>query len=500
MLCAASFLSVKGIGMPKLYPFTMPKWGIEMAEGTIAEWMVAENAAFTRGTVLTLIETDKITNEIEAEADGRFVRILAKAGDTYPVGALLAVLSDGGEASAAEIDALVAGFRASNTSFGPDDAEGSSPAVVEQVAPPPPPAAFVISDDIAISPAARREAERLGVDVSALAGSGRDGRISAQDVHQAARPAVNAVLEGVFPPTPPSDVFATPVARRIGARNGINLSDVVGTGPRGRVRKADVLAFASQVATAIAPETPKALAPSPAAAPVLAVQMGGSAAASAFVAQPMSSMRRTIARRLTESKQQIPHFYVRRRVRADRLLSFRKAMQGEQPSVNDFLIKACALALMEVSAVNIQVHDTVIHQFEGADIAVAVATEKGLVTPIIFGADDRSVLDIGRDMKNLVQRARSGKLKPEEFTGGSFSLSNLGGFGVEQFDAIINPPQGAILAVGAARPEPIDDDGAIRIVPVLHLSLSCDHRAIDGADAGRFMAALANLIEQPHLL
>ncbi|MEZ0136889.1 2-oxo acid dehydrogenase subunit E2, partial [Novosphingobium sp. NRRL B-2648] len=170
------------------------------------------------------------------------------------------------------------------------------------------------------------------------------------------------------------------------------------------------------------------------------------------------------------------------------------------PSVNDFIVKACALALMEVPAVNVQVHGNDIHRFGSADVAVAVATDKGLVTPIVFGADDLSVAEIGSVMKGLAQRARSGKLKPEEFTGGSFSLSNLGGFGVEQFDAIINPPQGAILAVGTARPEPIDDDGAIRIVPVLHLSLSCDHRAIDGADGGRFMAALANLIEQPHLL
>jgi pyruvate dehydrogenase E2 component (dihydrolipoamide acetyltransferase) len=168
---------------------------------------------------------------------------------------------------------------------------------------------------------------------------------------------------------------------------------------------------------------------------------------------------------LSEAKSTIPHFYVRRRVRADRLLALRANVQGQRPSVNDYLIKASALALMEVPQVNIQVHGTDIHRFDQADIAVAVATEKGLVTPIVAGAESLRVQEISTVMAALAQRARSGRLKPEEFSGGSFSLSNLGGFGVEQFDAIINPPQGAILAVGTARPEPIADEGAFRIVP-----------------------------------
>ncbi|MEO0030850.1 MAG: hypothetical protein RIS94_608 [Pseudomonadota bacterium] len=466
--------------MAGLKAFTMPKWGIEMAEGTIAEWMVAENTPFTRGTVLTLIETDKITNEVEAEADGRFVRILAKAGETYPVGALLAVLSDGAEASAAEVDALIASFRPSDTSFDPD--AGGAPV----------PEPLAVSPGLAISPAALDEARRLGVDPAAVQGSGRDGRISAQDVHQAARAPVAPVLVGAFPLTAEGPVPATPVARRLAALHELDLTKVTGTGPRGRVRKSDVLAAIANIAPLAAP------APSPGVPPLMpapAAEPGGR-----FEVVPMSSMRRTIARRLTQAKQEIPHFYVRRRVRADRLMALRALVTGDRPSVNDYLVRACALALMEVPAVNIQVHGQDIHRHFSADIAVAVATERGLVTPIVFAADDRSVQAISAEMKGLAQRARSGKLRPEEFSGGSFSLSNLGGFGVEQFDAIINPPQGAILAVGAARPEPIDDDGAIRIVPVLNLSLSCDHRAIDGADAGRFMAALARLIEQPHLL
>ena len=214
----------------------------------------------------------------------------------------------------------------------------------------------------------------------------------------------------------------------------------------------------------------------------------------------MTTMRRTIARRLTEAKQTIPHFYLRRRVRTDRLALLRSAIDAPRPTINDYLIKACALALMEVPQANIQVHGDDIQRFADADIAVAVATERGLMTPIIRAAQALSVAEISRIVADLAQRARSGRLTEQEISGGSFSLSNLGGHGIEQFDAIINPPQGAILAVGAARSEPIDDEGAIRLVPMIHLSLSCDHRAIDGADGARFMAALVALIEAPHLL
>jgi len=449
--------------MANLKAFTMPKWGIEMSEGTIAEWMVAEREPFKRGTVLTLIETDKITNEVEAEAEGCFVRLVAEPGETYPVGALLAVLGDP-DADAAEVEAFVGSFKAADTAFVGMEREEAAPVQAKAA-----PASVAELDRTLISPAAHAAAAAAGIDVSTITGTGRGGRISLQDVHQAMRPAPALALKGSFELNAETSAFASPMARRLAARHGVDLAGLTGTGPRGRISKDDVLALTGPVA-------------------------GGPP-----VIETMSKMRKAIARRLTESKSTIPHFYVRRRVRMDKLIALRAA-SDPKPSVNYYLIRACGLALAQVPVVNIQVHGTDIHRLPNADIAIAVATDKGLLTPVLRAAETLSLDQIAASTADLATRARASKLKQEEIDGGSFSLSNLGPFGVEQFDAIINPPQGAILAVGAARPEPIDDDGAIRIVPVLHLSLSCDHRAIDGADGARFLAALARLIEQPEAL
>ena len=455
--------------MANLKAFTMPKWGIEMSEGTVAEWMVAEGEPFVRGATLALIETDKITNEVEAEEAGCFVRLAGIAGETYPVGALLGVLGEPG-ADPGQVEAFVQSFKGADASF----ATASEPAPPAKAAAAPPPSAPApAADTKKISPAAHAAALAAGIDTTNITGTGRGGRISAQDVHQALRSEAAPALRGAYQLTAPSAAFASPMARRLAAQHGVDMSGLTGTGPRGRISKADVLGAAG--VSSAAPD------------------------AGAVTVIPMSKMRKAIARRLTESKSTIPHFYVRRRVRADRLLKLRAAA-NPKPSINDYLIRACGLALAEVPALNIQVHGDEIHRFGSADIGVAVSTDGGLITPIVTGAGHKSAAEISTVMADLAARGRAGKLKQDEIEGGSFGLSNLGMFGVEQFDAIINPPQGAILAVGNARPEPIDDDGAIRIVPVLHLSLSCNHRAIDGADAGRFMAALAELIENPERL
>ena len=475
--------------MSKLRAFTMPKWGIEMTEGTIAEWMVKEGEAFSKGQTLCLIETSKITNEVEAEYDGVAHRILIEGGreEAEPVGALLAVFGDAG-ASAADVDAFIADFR-------PAGEAGKAAAAVPAATPAPPPApapapAPVIAKRIEtnrpISPEGLRYAQDHGIELDDIAGSGRNGRITLQDVMQASRVAVAPHLGGPLPaPVEPSRAFASPLAARIAASNGLDLAGIAGTGPRGRICKADVLSLIRSREPASATGAPFALVDN---APLV---------------QPMDRIRKVVAQRLTTAKQTIPHFYLRMQVRVDALLDLRRSANlilGSKASINDFLVRAAGLALTRHPDVNIQVHGDSIHRFAHADIAIAVASPSGLVTPIVRQANRMRVDRIAGETRRLIEKAQAGKLGYEDMEGGTFSISNLGMFGIDQFDAIINPPQGAILAVGAARPEPIDDDGAIRIVPVLNLSLSCDHRAIDGADAGRFMAALAALIEQPALL
>ncbi len=471
-------------------PFTMPKWGIEMQQGTLAEWLVKEDEPFVKGQLLALIETDKITNEVEAEAPGMIRKQIAQAGETLPVGALLGVYGDAGDDRAA-VDAFAASFKAADTSTAVG--RGAPPPPVPAKTPPiatdrtEKPVSVAIPEGLAISPEARRLAEEEGVNVSAIAGSGRGGRITHQDVTRALRgpadPVGGYVVATAVGTEGLDGFYASPLAKRLALHHNVDLSGIAGTGPRGRISKADVLAKVPQ---------PVAAAPvAPSAAPV----------DNTPEIVPMSPLRKTIARRLTEAKQTIPHFYLRTEVAVDALLTLRPTANmilGVKASVNDFIVRAVALALIEVPDVNIQVQGDAIHRFPSADVAVAVASEKGLVTPIVRGAERLRLDALSSTIKGLVAKAQAGKLAADDISGGTFTVSNLGMFGLDQFDAIINPPQGAILAVGASRkvfaPGP---DGEGRFETHIALSLSCDHRAIDGATGARFLAALKVLIEEP---
>ncbi len=392
----------------KIFPITMPKWGIEMQQGTITEWHAAPGGVLAKGAPLLDVETEKIVNSVEAPVAGTLRRIVAETGSTEAVGALIAVFADAA-VSDAEIDAFIAGFKPADASFDHADAPAVPAAPAETAS-----AADAAADGEArISPIARRIAERLGVDITQVKGTGRNGRVSKEDVEAYAASAGDGVVR-----------------------------------------------------------------------------------------EKMTSMRATIARRLLESKQGIPHYRLAADVDLTALLARRAALRavGTEVSVNDLLVRACALTLVKHPAVNAQLQGDEVHKFPHADIAVAVATDGGLVTPIVRSADTKSAAQIGAETGDLAARARSGKLSREEITGGTFTLSNLGMFGIDRFDAIINPPQVAILAVGAGADRVIARGGSVVVAKVATLTLSCDHRVVDGAIGAQFLQALRQTIESADAL
>jgi len=282
---------------------------------------------------------------------------------------------------------------------------------------------------------------------------------------------------------------ASPLARRLASQRGVDLSRLQGSGPGGRIVKIDV-------------ERAQVAAPAPASAPVAAAPAAAPAGsgASAFTEVPHSSMRRTIARRLAESKSTIPHFYLTVECRMERLLALRteiNASASRKISVNDFIVRAVAVALREVPQANVGWTDTAMRQYAQADVAVAVSTDTGLITPIVRAADRKTLSQISAEIADLAARARAGQLRPEEYQGGSFSVSNLGMHGVGAFSAIINPPQAAILAVGASQQKPVVENGELKVGTVMACTLSVDHRAIDGALAAQWLAAFQRAIEEP---
>ena len=312
------------------------------------------------------------------------------------------------------------------------------------------------------------------------------GALAVPAAPAAAAPALDAAAEG--------EARISPIARRIAERLGVDITQVKGTGRNGRVSKEDVEAYAASIGVQAGA--------TPVAAPVVASTAAAAATGEGVVREKMTSMRATIARRLLESKQGIPHYRLAADVDLTALLARRAALRaaGTEVSVNDLLVRACALTLVKHPAVNAQLQGDEVHKFPHADIAVAVATDGGLVTPIVRSADTKSAAQIGAETGDLATRARSGKLTREEITGGTFTLSNLGMFGIDRFDAIINPPQVAILAVGAGADRVIARGGGVVVAKVATLTLSCDHRVVDGAIGAQFLQALRQTIESADAL
>jgi pyruvate dehydrogenase E2 component (dihydrolipoamide acetyltransferase) len=413
----------------------MPALSPTMEEGTLAKWLVKEGDEVKSGDLLAEIETDKATMEFEAVDEGVIGKILIAAGtDNVKVGTVIAVI---GEGDAAPRKAALA-----------DSVPEAAPAPAAVPAPAP----------------------------------------AAPTMAQAAAPSGDRVK-------------ASPLARRIAGASGIDLSAIAGTGPGGRIVKADVDAAQGRAPSASAAQAAPVAAPAPAAtAPAPAAPF---ATDIPHTAEKLSNMRKTIARRLSESKQQVPHIYLTVDVRLDALLKLRGELNaaleasGVKLSVNDLLIKALAKSLIAVPKCNVSFAGDQLISYSRADISVAVSVPAGLITPIVTGAESKAVSAISTEMKELAGRAKEGKLQPHEFQGGTASLSNMGMFGIKQFEAVINPPQGMIMAIGAGEKRPYVIDDALQIASVMSATGSFDHRAIDGADGAQLMQAFKALVEAP---
>ncbi|MGH6729618.1 MAG: pyruvate dehydrogenase complex dihydrolipoamide acetyltransferase [Sphingomicrobium sp.] len=417
----------------------MPALSPTMEEGTLAKWLVKEGDNVSSGDILAEIETDKATMEFEAVDEGTVAKILvAEGSDGVKVGTPIAILAGEGESVEAPVEKPAP--------------KAEEPKKEEPKAEPAPP----------------------------TKGGGET---------PAAPPKPAA-------PAPKADtgdrIKASPLARRLAEAQGIDLSALKGSGPGGRIVRAD-----------LGPAAGGAMAAPQAAAPAPAVAAQPFETEIPHEAIKLSNMRRTIARRLTESKQQIPHIYLTVDVRLDALLKLRGelnaglANRGVKLSVNDMLIKALALALVEVPECNVSFAGDTLIKYSRADISVAVSIPGGLITPIVVGADTKSVSAISTEMKDLAGRAKEGKLQPQEYQGGTASLSNMGMYGIKQFDAVINPPQAVIMAIGAGEKRPYVIDDSLQIATVMSVTGSFDHRAIDGADGARLMKAFKELCESP---
>jgi pyruvate dehydrogenase E2 component (dihydrolipoamide acetyltransferase) len=419
----------------------MPALSPTMTEGKLAKWLKREGEAIASGDVIAEIETDKATMEVEAVDEGVLGKILVPEGsEGVAVNAPIAILLTEGEDASALAQAQTA-----PAAPAPGTPAGVAPAPAGAATPAP-----------TAQPVARADGQRI---------------------------------------------FASPLARRLAAEGGLDLAGVTGSGPHGRIVKRDVEAALAAPKAAPPPPPKPAAEPAPA-KPAPAPAVEGMAA---YDEVPHSTMRKVIAKRLSESKRDIPHYYLTIDCNLDAVLDLRAKLNARSPdgagafklSINDFLIRAVALALKAYPEANSAWTDDALRLFKTVDIAVAVATPNGLITPVVRNADAKGLASIAGEVRDLAERARAGKLKPEDYQGGTFTVSNLGMYGIREFSAIINPPQSCLLAVGAAEKRPIVKDGALAVATMATCTLSADHRSVDGAKGAEFLAIFKRLVEDP---
>ncbi|MFP4097842.1 MAG: pyruvate dehydrogenase complex dihydrolipoamide acetyltransferase [Alphaproteobacteria bacterium] len=430
---------------------TMPALSPTMSEGTLARWLKSEGDTIESGEVIAEIETDKATMEVEAADEGVIGKIIVDAGSEHvPVNSVIAILLEEGE-TAEDIDlSSVESAPVPAPAPAPAQADNAAPHTKEPLEAAPSPSQNPVKNTDAAQPAAQNT-----------------GRI-----------------------------FASPLAKRLAKESGIDLAGIKGSGPRGRIIKADIEQAIKNPVPAAACTAPRRLDVYD--DPAVKTNIYGMP----YKEVPNNNIRKVVAKRLTESKQQVPHFYLSVDCVLDDLLAARKeintAANGDYKiSVNDFVVKAVAMALQAYPAANVSWSDDVIHQYLHSDVCVAVSTPDGLITPIVKHAEHKGLKDISGEVKDLAARARENKLAPEEFQGGSFTVSNLGMYGVKNFSAILNPPQGCILAVGAGEQRPVVENGEIKIKTVMSCTLSVDHRCVDGAVGAEFLQIFKRYIETP---
>ncbi len=424
----------------------MPKLSPTMEEGQLARWLKKEGDKVSMGEPLAEIDTDKATMEMQALSNGVLRKILIHEGDSAPLGQPIAIIGEPDE-DISELLKTAGEAKPAKAETAPEKLPESNAApAVEEKAKEPEPAANV---------------------------SGNGGGVSAR---------------------PDGRVLLSPIAARMAAEAGIDFKALQGSGPGGRIIKKDI-----ETAISSKRERPAAttgLRPLPRSS-----EKGAVYGPSAYRDEPTSEMRRTIARRLVTSIGPVPHFFLTIEVDMERAAEMRRSINELYPdlklSINDIIIKVAAVALLQHPQVNASFQDKTIRYYEHADIGVAVATENGLITPIIRAAELKSLLDIPGEVRELAERARARKLKPEEYTGATFSISNLGMFGIEEFTAVINPPEGAILAIGAMAAKPVVRDGEIKVRQTMRVTMSCDHRVIDGATGAKFLQTFKQIMENP---
>ncbi len=450
----------------------MPKGSDTMTEGKVLKWLKKEGDQVSTGETVVEIETDKVDMEVEAMGSGVLRKVLVQAGKVVPVGELLAVI--------AKPDEDISSLLKSEGSAGAQPPAGSTvPAPAPVTAAPQRPAASA-------SPAA--------TDVAPLPHAG-----------PAHAPTSRGATPSAQEPTNGGRVLASPLARRMAQDMGLDLNRIAGSGPAGRIVRQDVERVA---ALAVEVRAPRLLAAGsagahpPPPAPTLPRRPAPAPTSPEFYDEPLSSMRKAIATRLVQSKAPVPHFYLTIEVDMGRAKELRESAKALNPelslSYNDIILKACAAALELHPHVNASFQGEVVRYYRRIHLGVAVAVEEGgLITPVIRNCQGKSLQDISREAKDLIARARSRKLNPDEYTGATFSVSNLGMMGIEEFSAVINPPEGAILAVGAVAEKPVVVKGQVEVGLRCRMTLSCDHRVVDGATGAKFLQTLKQILENP---